>query len=157
MYNSIPAELFEFLVFCLVGSLSSFLFDTLRALDFFKKTGVVVCFLKDLVYWIIITLTVFLICLKYTDGEIRLYMMLGIFAGACLYFNTVSKYVLKILYFLFNILKKTFYSILLYPMIFVLKLINKPVFIAVSFSKKRLCSVKEKIKFNLVKYKKFKR
>ena len=49
MYNGIYAELFEFLVFFVVGSLCSFLFDTLRALEFFKKTGVVFCFFKDLV------------------------------------------------------------------------------------------------------------
>ncbi len=153
MYNGIYAELFEFLVFFVVGSLCSFLFDTLRALEFFKKTGVVFCFFKDLVYWIIITLTVFLVCLKFTDGQVRLYMILGIFAGVSIYFNTISKYVVKFLCFVFNMLKK----MVLCPLIFVLKIVNKPVFIAVSFSKKGLHSVKEKLKFKLVKYKKFKR
>lgn len=157
MHNSIGVQLFDFFVFFVAGSVSSFLFDTLRALDFFKKQSAVSLFFKDMLYWLAVTVSIFAVCLKYTDGEIRFYMIFGIFSGVCIYFNTVSKYVFKILRLFFTVVKRVLYYAFVFPFALILRLLNKPFFVAVSFSKRGFSSMGKKISFKFKKYRKFKR
>jgi hypothetical protein len=62
--------------------------------------------------------------MKYTNGEIRIYMALGIILGILIYFLIISKYIMKIfvciLSFLLNIIGK-----LLFPIKKIYKIIKK--------------------------------
>ena len=62
--------------------------------------------------------------MKYTNGEIRIYMVLGIILGILIYFLIISKYIMKIfvciLSFLLNIIGK-----LLFPIKKIYKIIKK--------------------------------
>ena len=157
MHNDITVQLFDFLIFGASGIVCAFLFDTLRALEILKKPGCVSWFFKDAIYWLFVTVMVFAVCLKYTDGEIRFYMLFGMFLGAFVYFGTLSRYVVLVLGLFFGILKKVLYYILIFPVAFILKLLNKPFFVAVSLGRRGFCSAGEKIIFKIKKYKKFKR
>ena len=157
MHNGISVQLFDFLIFGAAGIAGAFLFDTLRALDFLKKSGCVSSFLKDVIYWLFVTVMVFGVCLKFTDGEIRFYMLVGMLLGALVYFGTLSPYVVWVLGLFFGIIKKALYYILIFPVAFILKLLNKPFFVAVSLGRRGVCLAGEKIIFKFKKYKKFKR
>lgn len=158
MYNDIWHQGFLFAVFLIVGIVCAFIYDTFRVSERFARSGIFLMFAKDILFWIVITFLMFVICLKYNNGVIRSYMFLGIFLGAVAYFNTVSKYVLNILFFTINLLKKIILlllNIIFIPLKFFLKLINKPVFLALSFSRRSIVSVCKKIKFKFMIFKKF--
>ena len=160
MYNDIWHQAFLFVVFFIVGIVCAFIYDTFRISERFARSGIFFSFFKDILFWLVITVLMFIICLKFNNGEVRFYMLLGIFAGAVAYFNTVSKYVLKILFFIINLVKKIILLLLnfiLIPLKFVLKLINKPVFLALSFSKKSVINIGKKMKFEFMVLKKFRR
>lgn len=160
MYNSIWYQLVLFVVFFMLGMLCAFVFDAFRVSERFGKSNVFLSAIKDILFWLVITFLMFAICLKFNNGEIRFFMFGGILLGALAYFNTLSKFVLNTLFFLINLFKKIFVfvlNILLIPLKFLIKLINRPFFVALSFSKKSIINMGEKIRFKFKVLKKFKR
>lgn len=160
MYNSMWYQSVLFAVFFAVGMVCALVFDTFRVSERFVRSAFFVSILKDILFWLVVTVLMFAICLKFNNGEIRFFMFVGVFAGALTYFNTLSKYVLNALYFVINFFKKiiTFvFKILFMPLKFILKLVNKPVFIALSFSKRSIINFGKKVRFKFKIFKKFKR
>ena len=157
MYNGIWYQAFLLAVFVALGMVCAFVFDTLRVSERFVRSNILVSVFKDILFWIITTALVFAICLRFNNGEIRFFMFAGVLFGALAYFNTVSKYVIKILVFAINIIKKIVFAVVFVPLRFLLKLINKPLFIAFSFSKTGIMKFCKKILFKFKVLKKFKR
>ena len=160
MYNDAWNQLILFLVFFAVGVISAFIYDTFRVSENITPSGMVSVVIRDVLFWLVITVFVFVISLKYNNGEIRFFMLWGVFLGSVVYFCTVSRYVVKILVFIINLLKKALLlllNILLMPLKLILRLINKPVFYVMSFSKRKFLDLGRKIKFKLMVFKKFKR
>lgn len=153
-------HLFLFVVFCLLGILCALIYDTFRISERFAHSTFFVAILKDILFWLVVTVLMIAICLKFNNGEIRLFMFIGVFIGALTYFNTLSKYVLNVLYFIINILKSIFmliFKVVFVPVRFLLKLLNKPIFIALSFSRNNIRNLVKKIRFKVTVFKKFKR
>ena len=145
-----------FFVFLIVGVVAAVVFDTLRATEKVAFSGRFFFVLKDILFWIITTFLIFFICLKYNDGEIRFYMFMAVLIGAMVYFKTLSIFIVKILCALLEFVKKIVYLIL--KVVFIpLRLINKPVFIAFSFSKRGIVNMGKRISFKMKILKKFKR
>lgn len=160
MYNGIGYQSVLFFVFFVLGILCALVFDTFRVSERFKKSNVILSAAKDILFWLIVTVMMFAICLRFNNGEIRFFMFVGIVLGALIYFKTISKFVLNALFFVFTIFKKAvcfIFKVLFLPVKLLLKLINKPFFIALSFSKRSISLFTEKIKFKLKILKKFKR
>lgn len=160
MYSSVWYQSVLFAVFFILGMVCALVFDTFRVSERFVRSNMLVSVLKDIVFWLVVTVLMFAICLKFNNGEIRFFMFVGVFAGALLYFNTLSRYVMNILYFIINIIKNVLgfvFKILLMPLKFILKLVNKPVFIALSFSKRSIKKFAEKLRFKFKIIRKFKR
>ncbi len=160
MYNDILHQAILFFVFFVVGIVCAFIYDTFRVSERFARSGLLLSIIKDILFWVIITILMFIICLRFNNGVIRFYMLLGIFAGSITYFNTISRYVLNILFFIINFVKKIILlllNIMLVPLRFFLKLINKPVFLALSFSRRSIADFCKKIKFKFIVLKKFRR
>ncbi len=156
MYSDIWYQVVLFLVFFCFGVICAFVFDAFRVSEQFRKSNFVTLAIKDILFWLIVLTLMFAICLRFNNGEIRFFMFLGMLLGASVYFNTVSKFVINIMFFVVKMLRniiKIVVKVLLLPLKLLLKIFNKPVVIAVAFSKN---SVK-KIKFKLKKFKKFKR
>ena len=160
MYNGILNHLFLFVVFFILGAVCALVFDAFRVSERFVRSPFFVVILKDVFFWFFVTVLIFSICLKFNNGEIRMFMFIGVFAGAFIYFNTLSKHILNLLYFLINILKKIIcfiFSIILIPLKIVIKLFNKPIFAAFSFSKRSLLRLGERVKFKFKIFRKFRR
>lgn len=72
-----------------IGAMLGLLYDLLRPF----RLGASTCreWALDFLFWIVVTLTVFIFAPVLEDGQIRIYMLLGYFLGAVLYFCFVSK------------------------------------------------------------------
>lgn len=160
MYRDIWYQLFLFIVFFIVGGVFALLYDALKVSGKFAPRWSFFVVLKDIVFWLVVTVTMFCVCLKFNDGEFRFYMLIGVVSGALLYFKTISRLVVLVLGFIADCIKKTIsvvFGILLFPVKVLVKIINKPVFIAFSFTQKRFFRLIDKIKFRVKVFKIFKR
>ncbi|MBR0277761.1 MAG: spore cortex biosynthesis protein YabQ, partial [Clostridia bacterium] len=139
MNLNIGYQLFLFAVYCFCGVLTGFLFDTFRISRKLIKTNVLTTSLEDIFFWIITSLVVFIISLKFNDGEIRWYMFAGMLIGAGLYLKTISKFIISLFVFLIIMIKNIIVRILkiiFFPVKLIINLLNKPVFFVLSFGKK---------------------
>ena len=95
-------QLISFLISCGVGVVYCLIYDILRAIR--KSTDVTdgTVFLQDIVYFIIISITTFMLLTALSNGEIRSYVIIGLLLGFLLCFCTFSRINLKILAFLFK-------------------------------------------------------
>jgi spore cortex biosynthesis protein YabQ len=78
----------------------------------------------DLLYWILATVVIFRILYWSNQGEVRLFVFIGLLIGVLLYFTALSRLVIRFLLFcirmakaLFRFLVKTVETVLIKPMI----------------------------------------
>lgn len=109
-------QAYLFLVFSLTGVIIGILFDFFRILRRTIKTSNFITYIEDILFWI---LTGFLILYNiwyFNNGEIRIYMFLGIILGVLIYMLTLSSILIKIfskiLQTLINMLKLPFKTII---------------------------------------------
>lgn len=111
-------------IFFLTGICIGLLFDFFRIQRKVLKTCDFITYIQDILFWIVSGLIIIFVIMKYTNGEIRIYMALGIILGILIYFLIISKYIMKIfvciLSFLLNIIGK-----LLFPIKKIYKIIKK--------------------------------
>lgn len=103
------------LVFTLTGIVIGLLFDFFRILRKSIKTPNFVTYIEDILFWILTGLIILYNIWYFNDGEIRIYMFLGIILGVLIYMSTLSKPIIyifsAILGFIINILKIPFKAI----------------------------------------------
>ena len=95
-------QLISFLISCGVGIVYCLIYDVLRAI---RKSCAVTdgtVFLQDIVYFVIISITTFMLLTALSNGEIRSYVIIGLLLGFLLCFCTFSKINLKVLVFIFS-------------------------------------------------------
>ena len=111
-------------IFFLTGICIGLLFDFFRIQRKVLKTCDFITYIQDILFWIVSGLIIIFVIMKYTNGEIRIYRVLGIILGILIYFLIISKYIMKIfvciLSFLLNIIGK-----LLFPIKKIYKIIKK--------------------------------
>ena len=97
-------QAYLFLVFSLTGVIIGILFDFFRILRRTIKTSNFITYIEDILFWI---LTGFLILYNiwyFNNGEIRIYIFLGIILGVLIYMLTLSSILIKVFSMLFRIL-----------------------------------------------------
>ena len=111
-------------IFFLTGICIGLLFDFFRIQRKVLRTCDFITYIQDILFWIVSGLIIIFVIMKYTNGEIRIYMIVGIILGILIYFLIISKYIMKIfvciLSFLLNIIGK-----LLFPIKKIYKIIKK--------------------------------
>jgi len=145
------ADQARFLLWTMIlGAVSGAAYDIFRIIrkiikhpDFFTQ-------IEDLLYWIFISLLIFYFILHYNSGEVRIYAIIGVFSGMCLYFLTVSRLIIKVSFFIIELIKKIIrmtIHILLIPVKFVLRLLHYPARAVKKWSIKRLDSGKHVVRY----------
>lgn len=117
-------QAYLFLIFSLTGIIIGALFDIFRVLRKSFKTSNLVTYIEDILFWI---LTGFLILYNiwyFNDGEIRIFMFLGIIIGVLIYMLTLSNIFINILFFTITQIKRLF-KIILIPFKSVYKICRK--------------------------------
>ena len=89
-------QAYLFLVFSLTGVAIGVLFDIFRILRKSIKTPNIIIYIEDILFWILAGLLILYNIWYFNDGEIRIYMFLGIIIGLLLYMSTLSNIIIKI-------------------------------------------------------------
>ena len=108
-----------FMTFTVVGIIIGMLFDFFRILRRSFKTKDFITYFEDIFFWIITGIIIIYSMYKFSDGELRLFMVIGICMGATMYFFTISKYIIKICVWIINLLRK----IIMFPINLIKRLI----------------------------------
>ena len=151
-------QAYIFLIFVINGFLIGILFDIFRILRKSFKTKDIITYIEDILFWILTGLLLLYSIFTFSNGELRLYMFLGVFIGCILYMIIISQYFIKInvkiILFTKGIVYKIFY-ILTFPMRILLKILKKFLFKPIHFLtiniKKIQKNIKEKCK-NLINF-----
>lgn len=89
-------QTYLFLVFTITGIIIGLLFDFFRILrKSFKTTDLVTC-IEDILFWILTGVIILYNIWYFNNGEIRLFMLLGIIIGVIIYLLTLSNIIRKI-------------------------------------------------------------
>lgn len=153
MSSTVLTQLYSLLIFTISGIAIGVLFDLFRILRKSFKTPDIVTYIEDIIFWILTGIFFLFVLFKFNNGEIRSYVVIGLFIGVVLYMFTISKYFIKLNVCIINFIKK----IVLYPIKLIwkiLKQIIKPFsFIVINF-RKNIISFCRKINNSTKKIKK---
>lgn len=125
---AITSETTLFTIFLLDGAIVGFLFDIFRILRKSFKTPDLITYIEDIVFGIISGCILIFSIIMFNNGELRLFIFLGIIFGLIIYMLTISKYVIKISVFIVRFITKIVSVILnfvFFPIIIILKRIKK--------------------------------
>ena len=89
-------QAYLFLVFTLTGVVIGILFDFFRILRKSIKTPNFATYIEDILFWILTGIIILFNIWYFNDGEIRIYMFLGIIMGLLIYMSTLSKPIIHI-------------------------------------------------------------
>lgn len=117
-------QLYILFSFFITGVCIGLLFDFFRITRKSFKTPNILTYLEDALFWILSGALVLATIFLFTDGQIRLYMILTMIIGATLYFATISKYFIKINTKIIQFIKNIIHMILS-PFIKIFKAIHK--------------------------------
>ena len=131
----IENQSYLFLVYTINGIFIGILFDIFRVLRKSFKTNDITTYFEDILFWILTGLSLLYSIFTFSNGEIRLYMFLGVFLGCLTYMMLISKYFIKNKVKIVVFFKKIFeiiFSIILIPVKFLFKPIR---FITINIKK----------------------
>ena len=126
----ISSEIRLFLIFFISGILIGVFFDIFRIIRRCFKVSDIHTYLEDILFGIITGIFLIFVIFIYNDGNIRLFMFIGLFLGIVIYLITISKYFIKINVLVLTIIKNTVtktLKVLFYPFKKVFKLVKKAV------------------------------
>lgn len=92
----ITNQAYLFLIFILVGIVIGLLFDFFRILRRSFSTKDFVTYIEDIIFWILAGFILLYSICTFSNGEIRLFMVLGIVIGILIYIVTFSSFVIKV-------------------------------------------------------------
>lgn len=115
MSDSLFSQIKILFIFNVTGLLIGFLFDFFRIQRKVIKTNDFITYIQDVLFWIMSGIIVIISMVKFTDGGIRSYMILGIIVGIVIYFVSISKYIMAISLNIVRFFTKIL-SFLVYPL-----------------------------------------
>lgn len=150
MYTNNLEQLINFIYFIITGMILSIVFDIFRVLRKSFKTSDLVTNIEDIIFGIITGIIILSSIFLFNNGELRLYIFIGILVGIIIYILFISKYFIKINVAIINFIKKI---IILFtkPFKILFKFIKRLFFKPISFI---IINIKLLIKKILIKFKK---
>ena len=133
-------QAYLFLVFSLTGVEIGILFDFFRILRRTIKTGNIVTYIQDILFWILTGILVLYNIWYFNSGEIRVYMFLGIIIGTLIYMSTLSNIFVK----LFTKILSTIIKVLEIPFKTIITIFRKIITLILSFFTKNVKKFKIK-------------
>jgi len=138
-----------FLWTMILGAVSGVVYDIFRIIRKVIKHPDFLTQVEDLLYWLFISILIFYFILHRNSGEVRIYAIIGVFSGMCIYFLTLSRLVIMSSVFIINIVEKIVimaFHILLLPVRFMIKLLSYPAYALKRWSMRRVRSGKRLMK-----------
>ena len=128
MDNIIINQLYSLVIYLICGIIIGTLFDTFRALRKTFRTSDIVTYIEDFVFWIMTGLILIFVFFNFSDGQIRIYNLIGLLIGTISYMILLSKSFIKISVIVLKFIKITIYKILkilVFPIKFIINLLKK--------------------------------
>ncbi len=107
---NVNQQLFNLLIFSLTGAAIGILFDIFRILRKTFKTPDFVTYVEDILFWILTGAILLFTIFTFNNGEIRIYIFIGLIFGFILYLLTISKYFVKSCVTALSFIKKIVYT-----------------------------------------------
>lgn len=121
------AQLYTFFNFILTGVIIGILFDIFRILRKSFKTLDIITYIQDFIFLILTGIIMLYSIFTFNNGEIRGYVIIGVFLGIMIYILLLSKYFITIMVKFINLIKKVVYYPLHLLSSFIIKNICKPI------------------------------
>lgn len=129
MTVSVANQAYVFLCSVIGGIAAAFIYDLFRIKRKAIRTINLITHLEDLIYWIIVSLMIFLMVYISNDGQLRGFIFLGIAIGVLLYILLLSRLVMKVslavISFVAGVIS-TVVRIILFPLILLCRLLIYP-------------------------------
>lgn len=132
MYATAQEQLFIFIMSVLCGICLGAFYDLFKVMRRLVKPSNVAVGIQDGVFWLVAAGGVFAFLLIIDDGRMRFYELGAIFASWLLYTVTISRYVVQAGV---SLIQKLLLLITL-PIKIICRIFKKPVFLAISISRK---------------------
>ena len=132
MYANNLEQLINFFYFVVIGMILSVIFDIFRILRKAIKTSDIVTNIEDILFGIITGIIILTSIFLFNNGELRLYIFIGIGTGIANYMIFISKYFIKINVAIINFIKQII-ILSTKPFIFLFKFIKRLFFKPISF------------------------
>ncbi|MDR2650248.1 MAG: spore cortex biosynthesis protein YabQ [Clostridiales bacterium] len=129
-----------FLWTMILGAVTGVAFDFFRIARITVKHPDFLTQIEDLLYWLFASVLIFYFILHRNSGEVRIYAIIGVFSGMCLYFISLSGVIIKTTIFIIDIIKKiiiTTVNIIMFPFKLLINLLSYPVRAIIKWSLKR--------------------
>lgn len=126
-------QVYVFIAFILNGFLIGIIFDCFRILRKSIKTPDFITYTEDIIFGIVSGLLLLYSILKFNNGEIRLFLFIGVFLGLSLYLLVFSKVFIKIGLYIIIISKKIINYLIIKPIKFIYRLLKKIFFKPIVF------------------------
>ncbi|MBR3163105.1 MAG: spore cortex biosynthesis protein YabQ [Clostridia bacterium] len=101
----ITNQAYLFLIFTLNGFLIGVFFDFFRILRKSFKTSNLVTYIEDIIFWILTGFLLLYSIFTFNNGQIRIFMFLGIAIGIVLYLLILSHHFINITVYIISIFK----------------------------------------------------
>lgn len=118
-------QVYIFLIFILNGFLIGILFDSFRILRKSFKTPNFVTGIEDIAFWVLTGLMLIYSIFKFTDGNLRIYIFLGVLLGYVLYLLIFSRIYINISVYIILFIKRIIHYLVILPITFVLRILHK--------------------------------
>jgi spore cortex biosynthesis protein YabQ len=103
---NLKSQILSFLGSIVLGFIFCVIYDLLRVVRKYGKINDLRVFIEDIIYFAVISIITFIYYLPLTNGEIRFYILCGIFIGFLTLRLTLSYYILIVLNFIIKALIK---------------------------------------------------
>ncbi len=132
MYANNIEQLINFIYFIITGIILSIIFDIFRVLRRSFKTSDIITNIEDVLFGIITGIVILFSIFLFNNGELRLYIFIGITIGIIVYMLFISKYFIKVNVTIINFIKR-FIHLLTKPFKILFKIIKRIFFKPISF------------------------
>ncbi len=86
-------QLYNFFIFIVLGLIIALIFDLFRILRKKFKTNNIITYIEDILFWIISGFLITSAIFQFNDGELRLYLFLGLSIGIVMYMLLFTKFI----------------------------------------------------------------
>ena len=86
-------QLYNFFIFIVLGLIIALIFDLFRILRKKFNTNNIITYIEDVLFWIISGFLIISAVFKFNNGELRLYLFLGILIGIVMYMLLFTKFI----------------------------------------------------------------
>ena len=150
MILSISYQFKIFLISLCIGLMLGFFYDFLKIFRKYVVHNNIIINIEDTIYWLFMSIVIFLISLYQNDGEIRIFFIIGIFTSMILYNFLISNIFIKVSIKIINLILKLFLFILKaisMPFLIIFNIIFKPLKSFFKFLKNILKKLLQKYTF----------